>query len=153
MGEDSPVAQGGSEDGDPFRTDGAAPRPPPSPTGPPDDAPPTPEVRATALRLALVSVAGMAAAFFAPPVGAVLGVVAVVLAVRARHSVPRRTRVLAIGAGSVAVVVGLTITGVGLLFRDEITQYSRCLQAANTVQARQNCQDTLNESLSSKLGL
>jgi hypothetical protein len=95
----------------------------------------------------------MAAAFFAPPVGAVLGVVAVVLAVRARHSVPRRTRVLAIGAGSVAVVVGLTITGVGLLFRDEITQYSRCLQAANTVQARQNCQDTLNESLSAKLGL
>jgi hypothetical protein len=79
--------------------------------------------------------------------------VAVVRAVLARALVPRRTRLVAIAAGVVAVVVGLTITAAALLLREEITEYSRCMQAANTVQAQQNCQDALNSSLSSRLGL
>jgi 4-hydroxybenzoate polyprenyltransferase len=109
--------------------------------------------RRVAVALAVLSVAAVTAAFLAPPLGAVLGVVAVVRAVLARALVPRRTRLVAIAAGVVAVVVGLTITAAALLLREEITEYSRCMQAANTVQAQQNCQDALNSSLSSRLGL
>jgi hypothetical protein len=125
----------------------------PQPKYPDDGTPPGPQARRTAIRLAVLSVAAVGSAFFAPPVGAVLGVVAIVIAVRSRHLVPPRPRLLAILSGSMAVVVGTTLTGGALLLREEITEYRRCLQAANTVQAEQNCQDALSESLSSRLGL
>lgn len=154
------MSQPGGEPRDPFRTDGRPPattpptQPPPPPSGQDGDQTSTdPQARRTAIRLAVVSVAAVASAFFAPPVGVVLGVVAIVVAVRSREVVPSRPRVLAIVSGSIALVVGVTITGAALFFREEITEYSRCLQAANTVQAQQNCQDALNESLSSRLGL
>lgn len=146
-----------AEPRDPFRTDGS---PPPRPEGPPrspgggdDRQPPSPEARRKAIRLAVVSIAAVGGAFFAPPLGAVLGVVAIVLAVRATHVVPARPRVLAIVSGSIAVVVGVVISAAALIFRAELVEYNRCRQAANTVQAEQNCQDALNEALASRLGL
>lgn len=148
------MSQSGGEPRDPFRTDGSPPPSPPS--GQPEEPGKpemTPEARRTGIRLAVVSVAAVGSAFFAPPVGAVLGVVAIVLAVRTKAMVPSRPRVLALVSGSIAVVIGIVITVAAVVFRAEITEYTRCLQAANTVQAEQNCQDALNESLSSRLGL
>lgn len=153
-------ASGGDPD-DPFRTDApplpmvepgaGAPTPPPDPS--PEPVEPTPQARALGLRLAIVSVAAVASAFFAPPVGALLGVMAVVLALRSKGRVLPRVRTIALVAGSIAIVVGVAISVVGWLFRTEITDYTRCLQGANTRQAEQNCQDALNDSLSSRLGL
>jgi len=148
------VSQPGGEPSDPFRTDGRPPAAMPPPNGTDGDgARPDPQARRTAIRLAVLSVAAVGSAFFAPPVGALLGVVAIVIAVRSRREVPSRPRLLAILSGSIAVVVGTALTGAALFFREEITEYSRCRQAANTVQAEQNCQDALNESLASRLGL
>jgi chromate transport protein ChrA len=106
-----------------------------------------------AIRLAVLSIAAVGAAFFAPPVGAVLGVVAIVLAVRAKTVVPSRPRVVAIVSGVIAVLIGVVLSSAALLFRTELIEYDRCRNAANTVQAQQNCQDALNESLASRLGL
>lgn len=149
------MSQPGGEPRDPLRTDGNPP-PGPAPTSPPEgpDQPPPDSVgaRRTAIRLAVVSIAAVGAAFFAPPVGVVLGIVAIVLGLRTKHVVPTRPRVLALVSGSMALVVGVVITSAALVFRAEITQYSRCIQGANTVQAQQNCQDELNESLSSRIG-
>ena len=157
-------ASGGDPD-DPFRTDappvhmvepGAGPPAPPSDRSPdpsPDHVEPTPQARALGLRLAIVSVAAVASAFVAPPLGAVLGVMAIVLALRSKGRVLPRVRAIALVAGSIAVVVGVAISVVGWLCRTEITDYSRCLQGANTRQAEQNCQDALNDALSSRLGL
>lgn len=151
------MSQPGGEPRDPFRTDGPPPppqAPSPSPSSGPDDRePPTPQARRRAIRLAVVSIAAVGAAFFAPPVGAVLGVVAIVLAVRSKTVVPSRPRVIAIVSGVIAVLVGVVLSSAALLFRAELVEYDRCRNAANTVQAQQNCQDALNESLASRLGL
>lgn len=141
---------------DPFRTDAS---PPPArdggstPPGTGNSQGPSPEARRTALRLAAVSVLGVGCAFFLPPLGVVIGVVAIVLAVRGKGVVPPRPRVLGLVSGSVAVVVGIALSGVLLFFSSELVEYVRCDRAANTVQAQQNCQDALNESLASRLGL
>ena len=157
-------ASGGDPD-DPFRTDApsahmaepgagpSTPPPDPSPHRSPDPDEPTPQARALGLRLAIVSVAAVASAFFAPPLGAVLGLMAVVLALRSKGRVLPRVRTIALVAGFIAIVVGVAISVVGWLFRTEITDYTRCLQGANTRQAEQNCQDALNDALSSRLGL
>jgi hypothetical protein len=87
----------------------------------------------------------------APPVGAVLGVVAVVLTVRSSGVLPRRTRLLVVAVGVLAAFVGVVVTGVAFAFRDEVADYSRCIQAANTQQARANCDAALREALTSRL--
>jgi hypothetical protein len=156
------VSSTGGDPHEPFRTDGppapADQQPTESPPAPSSDPPPDPveqtaQVRAVALRLAIVSVAAVAAAFFAPPVGAVLGVVTLVLALRSKGSAPPRIRTIAIVAGTIAVVVGVAITVLFLVFRTEFTDYQQCIQGANTRQAEQNCQDAVTDSLTSRLGL
>lgn len=166
------MADSAGDPQDPFRTDGSPPpakRPedrPPAPRsqppsqqpgqqpGRPTERPPaSPESRRLALRLGVVTVAAVAAAFVAPPVGAVLGALAIAQAVRSRDLVASRPRLLAVIGGVLALTVGLAITGLALLLREEIAEYSSCMRAANTVQAQQNCQDALNDSLSSRLGL
>lgn len=104
-------------------------------------------------RLAIVAVAALACAMLAPPVGAAIGVVALVLVVRSKDAVSTRARVLTAVAGLLAVVLGLTITTVAVVFRAEITDYSRCLSAANTVQARDNCEADFADAVGSRLGL
>lgn len=155
------MSQSGGDPHDPFRTD----RPPvpaasqqrsPTPSDPQRD-----ERRGTApessrrmtVRLTVLAIASVATAFLAPPVGAVLGLVTVVQATRARGRVTTQTRLLTIAASVVAVVVGVAATAVGLAFRTEITDFSRCSQAANTQLAQQNCQDSLSDALRSRLGL
>ncbi|MGA7688920.1 MAG: hypothetical protein WCA29_06785 [Jiangellales bacterium] len=159
----------GGDPHDPFRTDapstpatektndqsggpsGGPQAPPPEP--PPDPVEPLPQSRALALRLAIISVAAVAAAFFAWPVGAALGVVTVVLALRSKGTVPPRVRAIALVAGSIAIVVGVAISVVAWVFRTEFLDYNQCVQGANTRQAQQNCQDALTDALTSRLGL
>lgn len=163
------MSASGGDPHDPFRTDApptSVPEQPrdksgdqshgpsaPPPDPPPDPAEQTPQARALALRLAIISVAAVAAAFFAWPVGAALGVVTVVLALRSKGSVPPRVRTIALVAGSIAIVVGVAITVVAWVFRTELIDYNQCVQGANTRQAEQNCQDALTDALTSRLGL
>lgn len=150
------ASDGGNQD--PFRLPpGGGPPPPSAPPqqdGPPPPQPPpvAADTRATRVRLTLLTVTAAVTSVLAPPVGVVLGLLTVVLAVRAR-SLPRAGRVTAGVLGGLAVAVGVAVTVVGLLFRTEITEYSRCLQGANTRLAQQACQDALDEALRERVGL
>jgi hypothetical protein len=146
VGEDSPVSERDGEGQDPFRV--TAPGSPAAVAGPPP--PPSPQDRARAVRLVILAVAALATAVLAPPVGAVLGVLTLTLAVRSR-SLRTATRVVAGVAGGIAVLVGIFVTASALLLRTEITEYSQCLQGANTRLAQQACQDALNEALEDAL--
>jgi hypothetical protein len=149
------VTDSGGDPQDPFRTDGTPPpaAPPPQAPSPPDPSATPPPARRLTLWLSLLALAALVAAVLAPPVGVVLGIVVVVRAVRMRTVLPGRTRGVVAAAGVVAAVIGLLVSTVAIVIRTEIAEYSRCTQAANTVQAQQNCQDALNASLSSRFGL
>jgi hypothetical protein len=140
---DQPPSEGAAGPGEPRRG------PSDGPAGEPDDT----ASRAQAIRLAVVAVVAVAASFVAPPVGGVLGLVAIVRAVRSRGTVPTRVRGLAIAAGALAAVVGVVATTLLLLFRVEVGDYRECLAGANTQQARDNCTAALNYALTSRLGL
>jgi hypothetical protein len=100
----------------------------------------------------MLTVTAAVTSVLAPPVGVVLGLLTVVLAVRAR-SLRRAGRVTAGVIGGLAIAVGVAVTVVGLMFRTEITEYSRCLQGANTRLAQQSCQDALDQALRERVGL
>jgi hypothetical protein len=146
VGEDSPVSERDGEGQDPFRV--TAPGSPTEVAGPPP--PPSPQDRARAVRLVILAVAALATAVLAPPVGAVLGVLTLTLAVRSR-SLRTGTRLVAGVAGGIAVLAGILVTASALLLRTEITEYSQCLQGANTRLAQQACRDALNEALEDAL--
>jgi hypothetical protein len=104
-----------------------------------------------AIRLSIIAAAALVCSLVAPPIGVVLGVVVVVLAVRSPGVLPRRTRGLVIAVGVLAALVGVAVTGFAVMFRDEVADYSRCIQAANTQQARANCDVALRDALTSRL--
>ncbi len=134
MGEDSAVTDGGSD-----------PIPPAPPTA-------TPRQLAQPARLVIVAVAAVVTSVLAPPVGAVLGLLALVLALRSHAAGPGlRVTVAVVGAG--AMLVGVAVSAVAVAFRAEITEYSACLQGANTRLAEQACQQALNQVLADRLGL
>jgi hypothetical protein len=163
------VSPAPSDPQDPFRTDvppsgtgdGSGPERPPqrppsrqaTPGAPEPDGSTRRQARAQSIRLGVLAVAAVVTALLAPPVGAVLGLVAVVRAARARGTAPTRTRGTVIAAGVLAIVVGVLATTVAAVFREEISQYSQCLAGANTVQARENCTTALNDALTTRLGL
>lgn len=144
------MSTSGGDSHDPYRTDG--PRPPAAPE-PLPQVEQTPRSRGAALRLTLLAVASIALAFFAPPIGAVFGIVTIVSAVRQGPRISTSTRVLGVLAGGAAIAIGVIASIVVMVFADEITEYSNCLRGANTQLARQNCQDTFEESIRSRLGL
>lgn len=166
--DDGSVSPEPNDPPDPFRTDvpghRAGDRPPSegasgqrSPRrGPSDDPVSEPDdaaTRAQAVRLSVVAVVAVAASFVAPPVGGLLGLVAIVRAVRSRGTVPTRIRGLVIAAGTLAAVVGVVATSLLILFRVEVSDYRQCLAGANTQQARDNCTAALNDALTTRLGL
>lgn len=106
-----------------------------------------------AIRLSVIAAAALVCSVVAPPVGALLGVVVIVLAARSSRVLPRRTRALIVAVGVLAAFVGVVVSGVAAAFRDEVGDYSRCVEAANTQQARENCDTALRDALSSRLGL
>ncbi len=133
MGEDSPVSDGGS---DPIQ---------------PAASTPTASQRAAPARLVILAVAAVVTSVLAPPVGALLGLLTLVLALRARSVGPGlRVTVALVGAG--AMLVGVAVSAVAIAFRTEITDYSACLQGANTRLAEQACQQNLNDALGDRLG-
>lgn len=111
------------------------------------------ENRGLVLRVGLVAAAAVGMAFILPPLGMVLGVVVAVAVVRLGARLPARARVVLIGSGMLASVIGLSITVVTAVFRSELGTYSACMDGANTHLARQNCQDALYASVSDRLGL
>ena len=131
---------------DPFRTDGPGDRPA---AGEPDER----VARVQAIRLSVAALVAVVAAFVAPPIGALLGIVAVVRAARSRGTASVRTRGLVIAAGTLAVLVGVVATSMLLVFRVEVGDYRQCLAGANTQQARDNCTTALNDAITTRLGL
>ena len=131
---------------DPFGTDGPGGRPA-------SDELDEKVARVQAIRLSVVALVAVVASFVAPPVGALLGVVAIVRAVRSRGTASARTRGLVIAAGTLAALVGVVATSMLLVFRVEVSDYRQCLAGANTQQARDNCTSALNDAVTTRLGL
>lgn len=138
-------------------------QPPPSPSGPPsgeratlseaDEA----KLRSRS-RVALIL--GVGAVIFCvplPPLGIVMGVVAIVFGALARR-IARPARVRAPGAvpgivlGIVGTVIASLVAMVLLTFWDEWTQAQDCLEGANTRSAQQKCQDTLIKQVNERAG-
>ncbi len=102
-------------------------------------------------------VAGMAIimAIAVPPVGIVLGLLAVTMAVRAARA-PGSGQGLMAGAaglaGTAAVLVGIALSVVLALFWTELRTYYDCSAGANTRQAEQRCDTELSDVLDERLG-
>lgn len=74
---------------------------------------------------------------------------------RARRGGSGRPRgvVLAAILGSVGILFGGLVLARFAMFWPQLTQYSNCLNGANTVTAQQACQQQLNNSISTEVGL
>ena len=140
--------------------------PPPGPWGQPQRPAATPSQVAQAGRLSRLAFASSAAAplvtLVALPysgvVGLGLGILAIVLGVRARRAavVAQRsesTGVVAIVLGSVGTTFVAVVLASYLVFLDEITTYNDCNSGANTKQAEAACSERLLEDARRRLGL
>jgi hypothetical protein len=120
----------------------------------------SPKQRATALRKArwtvLLGMVAIFAGIFVAPVGIVLGGLVIVRALMLRPELAR-ARIggapvaISISSGVFAVVVGLLISTVGLLFADELLQFRECLSGANTEIAKDACYTQLEDALTGRL--
>ena len=148
--------EGADADAAELGTGGKAPaqvesRPPAvSRSGPPD-----PDAVRQGRTLGLLAAIATTMAVAVPPAGFIVGVVTLVLAMRHRRAVFARLRmsprVLSVGAGVFAVVVGGALTVVALFLGDESGQLRECLAGANTRVAEQICQDEFMDSLRHRL--
>lgn len=121
----------------------------------------SPKQRAAALRKARLTVLlGMVAVFagiFAAPVGILLGGLVIVRALMLRPELAR-ARIgggpvaVSVASGAFAVVAGLLISIVGLVFADELLDFRECLSGANTEIAKDACYTNLEEALTGRLG-
>jgi len=145
---------------------------PPSPYAPPGPRPPRPpadpalQQRAwAALMLAVISLFAMLMignirrGVYVVAVALVIAAIALWLAIsamrRARRGGSGRPRgvVLAVVLGVVGFVFcAFVLTGFAL-FWPQLTQYSNCLNGANTPSAQQACQQQLNNSVSGEISL
>jgi hypothetical protein len=118
-----------------------------------------PDERADAVRqgrtLGLLAAIATAMAVAVPPAGFIVGVVTLVLAMRRRRAVFARLRmsprVVSVGGGVFALVVGGALTLVALFLGDETGQLRECHSGANTRVAEQICQDEFMDSLRHRL--
>lgn len=146
---------------------GPPPQPPdlwdPRPAPPP---PASPEQLAIASRLSrlalLCAVTAPILALLRLPYTAVLGlglgVLAIVLGVRARRAavVARKSEaggVVAVVLGSVSTAFITVVVACYLVFWGEITAYQDCMSGANTLQARTACSERLIEDARRRIGL
>ncbi|MGH8866597.1 MAG: hypothetical protein ACRDYU_01220 [Actinomycetes bacterium] len=99
--------------------------------------------------LLLLAVLALVTAFVIPPVGFALCAVVIVLALRARRTAAAAGGTAPGTIGAIAVsVTGLVLPLVVLgVFYDQITRYSECVQAANTHEAQDDCNDMLEDML------
>jgi predicted ABC-type sugar transport system permease subunit len=93
------------------------------------------------------------------PVGLVLGVVALVVGVRAhlrarreRAVVPRAV-VAGIVMGAVGTAVSIPMLAVSMFFHAEMGQYAKCHASANTIADEQACKDAFVRSIEKKVRL
>jgi hypothetical protein len=107
-------------------------------------------------------IAGLWAIFFTlffPPVGFVLGVVAVGQGVRALQTAKRAAQpagqaagpvpgaVSGIVAGTLSVVLCLAVLAFGIVNREPLERYSECMRGANTLAAEEECRSQLPDSI------
>jgi hypothetical protein len=110
------------------------------------------------LRALWLGAGALILSFFFFPVGLVLGIVAIVVAVKARKQASRDR---APAPGTVPAIVmasiGLALAGmqlvVSILLWSEISGYQECLSSANTTTDETACQDRYFAEIESKLGL
>ena len=120
----------------------------------------SPEQRAAALRKARATVVlGMVAVFagvFIAPVGIALGVLVIVRAMMLRQQVlnariSRTPLTISLVSGIFAIVTGVLISVVGLVFADELMEFRECLSGANTEIAKDACYTQLRDALNGRL--
>jgi hypothetical protein len=93
-----------------------------------------------------------------PAAGLILGIAALVTAIRARGAPRLRwlgmtpSALAYVGAG-LAIIVGGLLTAASLLIGDELAQLRECQAGANTRVAEERCQDEFNEAISSRFGI
>ncbi|MBA9001189.1 hypothetical protein [Thermomonospora cellulosilytica] len=97
------------------------------------------------------------------PVATVFAVIpaiaAVVLGVRTRRAARRAGRPPAPGSlagvvvGAIVTVLFVMIVGTQLYLHEEITRYSQCQNAANTIQEERGCRERLARDVEKKFGL
>lgn len=148
--------EGADADAADLGTGGQAParvesRPPAdSRSGPPD-----PDAVRQGRTLGLLAAIATTMAVAVPPAGFIVGVVTLVLTMRHRRAVFARLRmsprVVSVGGGVFALVVGGALTFVALFLGDETGQLRECLTGANTRVAEQICQDEFMDSLRHRL--
>lgn len=148
--------EGADADAADLGTGGQAParvesRPPAvSRSGPPD-----PDAVRQGRTLGLLAAIATTMALAVPPAGFIVGVVTLVLAMRHRRAVFARLRmsprVVSVGGGVFALVVGGALTLLALFLGDETGQLRECLSGANTRVAEQICQDEFMDSLRHRL--
>jgi hypothetical protein len=94
----------------------------------------------------------LAVLFF--PLALVLGPAAVIVGVGAQRKQGRAPGATAgIVCGAVAAVIAAGATALLLLVFDEFTDYVDCRSGANTMIARQACEDALRDRLEERFGL
>ena len=117
--------------------------------------PPDPDAVRQGRTLGLLAAIATAMAVAVPPAGFIVGVVTLVLAMRHRRAVFARLRisprVVSVGGGVFALVVGGALTLVALFLGDGTGQLRECLSGANTRVAEQICQDEFMDTLRDQL--
>lgn len=121
----------------------------------------SPEQRASAVRRArrtvLLSALAILAAVFLAPVGVLLGVLVVVRAVMLRAEL-RRARigsaavVIPVAGGIAAIIIGLTISILAIVFGEQILDYRDCMSGANTKIAQDRCYSDFRDAVDERLG-
>ena len=117
--------------------------------------PPDPDAVRQGRTLGLLAAIASTMAVAVPPAGFMVGVVTLVLGLRQRRAVFARLRmsprVVSVGGGVFALVVGGALTLVALFLSDETGQLRECRSGANTRVAEQICQDEFMDSLRHRL--
>lgn len=109
--------------------------------------------------IAMALIGNLQRAGYVAGVALAVAVIALVLAIptlsAAKRAGTRRPRGAV--AGVVLGVIGLLVSGFALLgfliFGTQIDQYSSCMNGANTVAEQQACQNQLNNSITTRIGV
>ena len=116
---------------------------------------PDPDAVRQGRTLGMLATIATTMAIAVPPAGLIVGIVTLVLAMRHRRAVFARLgvspRVVSVGGGVFALVVGGALTLVTLFLGDATGQLRECLSGANTRVAEQICQDEFMDSLRHRL--
>jgi len=115
------------------------------------------QLRRRGLSLTLLVGLALVSSVFLPPVGLLLGVLAVVQVARfatgaRRLGLSPAVRRLQFGGGITAIVIGLVLSIGMVVLWTELTTYQSCQSGAQTRVALERCQDQLMDDLQERFG-